>query len=48
MKKLKILDEIERLEEEQDTNEALKALKEIETGKDELIPWKKVKKEFGR
>jgi prevent-host-death family protein len=47
MKELKILQEIEKMEDEIDLKEALKALKEIKSGKDKMTSWDSVKKDFG-
>jgi prevent-host-death family protein len=46
MKEFNILKEIDTMEEKEDIKESIKALKEINTKKDELISWNKVKKEF--
>jgi prevent-host-death family protein len=47
IKELKVLEELERMEDEIDTKEALHALKEIKSGKDKVVPWNEVKKDFG-
>ena len=47
MKELKVLEEIERMEDEIDLKEALKALREIKSGKDKVAAWNSVKKDFG-
>jgi prevent-host-death family protein len=46
MKELKILEKIEQMEDEIDFKKAIKALKEIKTGKDNVISWNDVKKHF--
>ena len=47
MKGLALLEEIEAMEDEIDLNQALKALQEIKSGKDKVVAWDDVKKEFG-
>jgi antitoxin Phd len=47
IKELQILDEIERQEDEIDHKEALRTLKELKVGKDKIIAWDDVKKDFG-
>ena len=47
MKELKVLQEIEQMEDEIDLKAALKALKEIKSGKDKVTSWDSVKKDFG-
>jgi prevent-host-death family protein len=47
IKELQILDEIERREDEIDHKEALRTLKELKVGKDKIIAWDDVKKDFG-
>ena len=46
MKKLQVSKEIERMEDELDLKEALKAIKEIESGKDKLVAWDDLKNDF--
>ena len=47
IKELELIEEIEQMEDEIDLKAALKALKEIKSGKDKVIAWDDVKKEFG-
>lgn len=47
MKELHVLENIERMEDEIDLKEAHKALKEIKSGKDKIVVWNDVKKDFG-
>lgn len=46
MEELKILEEIERIEDESDIKEALKILKQIKKNETELISWEDAKKEL--
>jgi len=46
VKEVELLEEIERMEDEIDLKEALKALKEIRSGKDRVVPWDEVKKDL--
>ena len=47
MKELKVLEEIERMEDEIDLKEARKALNEIKSGKEKVVPWDRNRKNFG-
>lgn len=47
MREVELLEEIEQLEDEIDLREALKALKELRSGKDVTVSWDDVKKDFG-
>ena len=44
---LKLLEDFEKVDDAIDLKEALKALKEIRSGKDNVISWNDVKKDFG-
>jgi len=46
MEELKIIEEIERIEDESDIKEALKVLKKIKRGETELVSWEDAKKEL--
>ena len=43
LEQLRLLEEIERREEQDDTKAALGALEQLGNGKDELIPWSEAK-----
>ena len=47
MEDLKILEEILRLEDEQDAKEAIKILHRIKSGEGEVVSWDDAKKELG-
>lgn len=47
MKELQILEEIEQMEDEIDLKNALVALKDLKSGKDKVVSWDDVKKDFG-
>jgi prevent-host-death family protein len=47
MREVELLEEIEQLEDQIDLSEALKALKELRSGKDVTVSWDDVKKDFG-
>jgi prevent-host-death family protein len=47
MKELHILEDLERIEDEQDENEAAIVLNSIKSGKSKVIPWEDAKKKLG-
>jgi prevent-host-death family protein len=47
MEDLKLLEDFEKVEDVIDLKEALKALKEIRSGKDKVVSWNDVKTDFG-
>jgi len=47
MKELAVLEELEKMEEEQDIKNALKVLKRIKDGKSSTVVWDDAKKELG-
>jgi prevent-host-death family protein len=47
MKELHILEDLERIEDEQDEKEAAIVLNSIKSGKSKAIPWEDAKKELG-
>jgi hypothetical protein len=46
MRKLQVLEDIEQMEDEIDLKEALIALKNLKSGKDNVVSWSDVKKDF--
>jgi prevent-host-death family protein len=47
MKELQVLEDIEQMEDEIDIKEALIALKDLKSSKDNVVSWDDVKKDFG-
>lgn len=46
MRELQVLEDIEQMEDEIDLKEALIALKDLKSGKDKVVSWNDVKKDF--